>query len=234
MFLVVRQDPAVVFYNFDENWPIAFSVCICACVVLQRKKMLMYRNIICFFSFPFITQNVRVKVRESRRWLRYTQRRTVQIFYETSLPFSSSGRNLCGYIIFWTPTQIFAVASLPTCYLHVARGHASFLHTTHANSHGHTFNLLPSQCTWSRFLLAWHSCNLRQNTCIRFTLGTKSISCFYSQWATSFLHATHAIYASGQRYLKVNILQVFVWWLGLWHINPCRLLNAKSLHTPNG
>ena len=46
--------------------------------------ILMYKNIICFFSFPFITWNVhRGKVRESPRWARCTDTGvTVQLFCE--------------------------------------------------------------------------------------------------------------------------------------------------------
>ena len=83
----------------------------------------------CFFSFSFITQNIRTdkSERKSRRRLSlHTQECTVRIFRETSLLFYPLGRNLCGFIIFRTPTQIIAVTS-PTCYLHVARGQRFFL-----------------------------------------------------------------------------------------------------------
>ena len=53
-------------------------------------------------------------------------------------------------------TQILVVTFPPACCLHVARGHASFLHATHANSRGYTSSLLPTQHKRSRFLLACH------------------------------------------------------------------------------
>ena len=73
-----------------------------------------------------------VRVSESQIWQSLcTQGRMVWIFCETSLPFCSSGRNLCGYTIFQTSKQILMVLSPSTCYLHIALWHASFKHATH-------------------------------------------------------------------------------------------------------
>ena len=49
--------------------------------------MLMYKNIICFFYFPFITQNVRMdRVKEGRRWLTCSHTgRMVWLFSESSV-----------------------------------------------------------------------------------------------------------------------------------------------------
>ena len=73
----------------------------------------------------------------------------------------------------------FTSSSLP----HVARGYTSVLYATHANSRGHIFNLPLTQCMWSRFYLASHPCHLRgnsaENTWVLFTLGNRSISCYF-------------------------------------------------------
>ena len=95
----------------------------------------------------------------------HTQRPTVWIFCEVlSSSFSFPGRNIPCYIMFWKPTQIFVVTSPPTCYLHVAREHASSSMTS-------------TQCTWPRFLLACQSLNLHGisagDACILFILGTR-------------------------------------------------------------
>ena len=96
------------------------------CAVLQRKTMLIYKNKICFFSFPFITQNVWTGERESWKWLSlHTQGWTVQIFCETSLPFRLKSS--------W-------LYNIPDA---------------HENSCGHISNLLLTYYTWT-CLLACH------------------------------------------------------------------------------
>ena len=70
------------------------------------------------------------------------------------------------------PSQILVVTPPAYC-LHVSHGHAWFLHATYTNSCGYTSSLPPTQCTWSRFLLACHPRNLRsisaENTSVLFT-----------------------------------------------------------------
>ena len=91
----------------------------------------MYRNIINFFSFHFITQNVRTgKVREGQRQLKCTHR--------------GRGMNLW-WNLFWCRSKSFWLYNIPN---------------TNANSWGHTSSLRPTRCTWSQFLLACHPRNL--------------------------------------------------------------------------
>ena len=92
-------------------------------VVYQKKTTkINKRNIICFFSFLFITQNVQMG-REKVEDRQYG-------FSMNIFPPWSSGRNLPGYIIFRAPTQILMLTS--SAYrLHSARDHASFYHATH-------------------------------------------------------------------------------------------------------
>ena len=68
---------------------------LCSCfVVVQRKTTtLMYKNIICFFSFPFITRNVRmsrVKERVEDGSVFIHTGTEVLIYDETSPAISSS------------------------------------------------------------------------------------------------------------------------------------------------
>ena len=87
---------------------------------------------------------------------------TVRIFYE---PLSSSScfpsRNFPGYIIFQTPAQILVVTYPPTCCLHVARGHFSFLYAT-LTMYVITLpsSMPPSQFTWHFHWVHLHPDNL--------------------------------------------------------------------------
>ena len=77
--------------TFISHTTLLILVILQASVLYSREKTttLMYKSIICFFSFPFITRKVRLgRVRESRRWLKYTHiEATVRFFCETSLAF---------------------------------------------------------------------------------------------------------------------------------------------------
>ena len=56
----------------------------CCCCVQRRTTMLMYKNVICFFSF--ITQNVWMgRVGESQSLLKWTHRSEIWIFREPLL-----------------------------------------------------------------------------------------------------------------------------------------------------
>ena len=107
--------------------------------------------------------------------------------------FCFSGRNLFGNIIFRTPTQILVVPSPSACH-----------YTLHVDTP--PSSMPPSRCTWSRFLLACHSRNLRgisaKNTCVLFTLWSRCISNYFcSQCPTSAAASTY------QKSLQVIIEQ---------------------------
>ena len=114
----------------------------------MSKITLMFKNIICFFSFPLFTRNVcrrRVRVEDGRVCTQHkhthTQTHThtnthTHIYthregrlYSSSLkPFClSSSKTVPGYIIFRMHTKILVVISSPIHCLHVAHGHAFFL-----------------------------------------------------------------------------------------------------------
>ena len=71
---------------------------------------IMYKNIICFFSFPFITQNVR-RVRESRRWPRCIHKGEIWIFGEPLLLRSTFARIVEGHLgtlnYFWFSSLLY-------------------------------------------------------------------------------------------------------------------------------
>ena len=92
------------------------------------------RNIIYFFSFPFIIQNVWMGwVWESLRWLSCTHRG-----WDTNLQ--------------WTPFFLLFV---------LKSSRWNNIPDSHENSHGHISSILPSTwCTWSFFLLACHTCSV--------------------------------------------------------------------------
>ena len=108
-------------------------------VTYQRKRTtLMYKNLIYFFSFPCITQNVRMGcVREIRRRLSWIHMHT-----------GVNGRDLL-----WA-TFLFFVLPL--------RSKSPWLYIldAHSNSRGYISKLLLTRCTWSHFLLACHPRNL--------------------------------------------------------------------------
>ena len=67
----------------------------------------------------------------------------------------------------------------------------------YVNYCGHTFSLLPTSCTWICHILARHSRDLRgtstEETCVLFTLGNRSISCFFyfiSAWLPFYIPPT--------------------------------------------
>ena len=139
-------------------------------VVWQRKTtMLMNENIICFFSFPFITWNVRmVRVRKRQRqsWCTHT-RATVWFFCETSLPFCFVLpwlKSYLVYIIFQMLTQILMVM-LPTYTLHLDT----------------SFGMPPTQ-----FMSYFHW----RTTCILFTLRKMYTSCYAT-------HTTYVAFSLG-------------------------------------
>ena len=75
----------------------------------------------------------------------------------------------------------------------------------HENVRGHIFfSLAPTQCTWLHFLLACNQQSLcgiyTRNTCILFTLDTRSISCYFHSKCLTFTAALTC-----QRGLQVNI-----------------------------
>ena len=152
-------------------------------VVYQRKtRTQIYKHIISFFSFSFITRNGRTgKVRESKMAALHT--------------YNGQGTNLQ-----WTPI-----------FFSLVRSKCSWLYNildTLINSHGYIFfNLPPMQHTWSHFLLACHPHNLcsipARNTCVKFTLGTRCISCYFlSQYLT------YTVALACQQNLQVNIQHI--------------------------
>ena len=99
----------------------------------------MYKNIICFFSFPFICQNVRMRVlskRESKK-LRCTHRGR---WYGSSVN--------CFPIRFTFRVEM----SLAILYSGRQRKFSGNI----------SFNLLLSRCTWKRLFLICHPCNLHR------------------------------------------------------------------------
>ena len=132
--------------------------------------MLMYKNIIYFFSFSFILLNVRIfRVRENQRRPSCTHRSQ-----DTNLWWNLSGYIRSGHPhkFLWShlhptaymlhvdmpppcmpPMQILLVAP-PSYRLHVACGYASSSYPTHANSPGRTSILPPTRCMWTCLLLA--------------------------------------------------------------------------------
>ena len=119
---------------------------------------MMYRNIICFSSFLFITQNVRrVRIGESWRWLSCTH--------------SGWGTNLqwISYFFFSVRSKFFWLYIIPDA---------------HANSRCHASSRVPpTYCPLTRFLQAAHSRSLRgistENNCIPFFVGTRCIFCYF-------------------------------------------------------
>ena len=89
----------------------------------------MYKNIISFFSFHFITQNVQTSKseKESKTAEMHTWGGMVRIFCEITQPFSSLGRNLCDYSDAYTNSHV------------------------HISSH-----LLLTCCMWTHLLLICH------------------------------------------------------------------------------
>ena len=96
----------------------------------------MYKNIICFFSFPFITQNIRMigpNKRVSKTAELHTHRGRVTNLQWTIFLFWSLDRNFPSYMIFQTPTQILAVLK--------SAAHATHMITLFSS-------IPPTQFTW--------------------------------------------------------------------------------------
>ena len=113
----------------------------------RKTTMLMYKNIICFFSFPFITQNVWLdEIRERQRWLKCTQAEAAVCFFcETSLFF-------CFVVLGWNLPWFIWFSRYPcshhvhTSYLHTARGHAPCLACHPCNLCGTSVEEIPAFC----------------------------------------------------------------------------------------
>ena len=122
----------------------------------------MHKNIISFFSFSFITQNVWV----GRIW-------RVEDGWDA---------------LTWGPmAQIFCewLSSLFCFFRSKSSSLYNFL-DAHANSCGHISNLLLIHCTWLCLLLACH----QHNACsILFTLGNRCISCYFCSQCPTFTSA---------------------------------------------
>ena len=118
----------------------------------EKQQCRYIKNIICFFSFPLTTQNVRMRT------------------LKTAEIHAGRGRNLQ-----WT-AFLFWFWSKPSWLYDIS--------DTSANSCGHnSFNLPPTQHTWSCFLLACYRRNFHDisagNTNVLFTLSTRWISCHF-------------------------------------------------------
>ena len=113
----------------------------------------MYKNIICFFPFSFINQNIRMgRIHESRRRLNCIHRG-----WDMNLQ--------------WTIFFLFGVGSKCSWLYKIS--------DAHANSLSHTSSCLP----WTRFLLACQFRNLycvfTENKCVLYILGTWWISSYF-------------------------------------------------------
>ena len=91
-------------------------------LILVLYSRAVYENIICFFSFPFITKNV---------WMRGSSSRAAQIGAEVRIcselvSFSGLDKNLFSNIIFQMPTQTIVVKSFSVRHPRNAHNHASF------------------------------------------------------------------------------------------------------------
>ena len=124
----------------------------------------MYKNIISFFSFSFITQNVRIgreRERESRRWLSRAHTRVTVRFCEISLAF-------CFVLLGSKSSGLYDIPDAhasPRChasYLHVARRLASIKHATKAICVAFSLgnNVRPVYFRKQMHFLLCHSCNL--------------------------------------------------------------------------
>ena len=129
----------------------------------------MNKNILCFFFFLFITQNVRTGKRERESKvgelaLRGADGTDLLRNLFTFPPFGSKSSWLCNIL------------------------------DAYANSSGHISNLLLILCPWTRFLLTCHPYNFRcisaGATCVLFTLDTRCISCHFFP-VSDFLLASH-------------------------------------------
>ena len=151
----------------------------------------MFKKKINFFYFILMYGQVK-RERESRRQLSlYTLGPTVQIFCETFLLFCLSDQNLPREIIFKTPTHILVVSSLlfqPATF------------TLHVDSS--PYSMHPTQCTWSRFLLACHLCYLRgiyksiSNTCKKSDIVSSRINQYSTQSHGSLKTRISGIYTN--------------------------------------
>ena len=136
----------------------------------------MSKNIICFFSFPFITWNVFMgRVRESRVW-----QRCAHILGQW---YCSSVKPLCIYASF--------------CQARNLPRFISFSRNPDKSSWSH---FPPTHCMWASLLLACHPLNFMwhfdwETNNILFTFGNGCTSCY----------ALHATYVACQRDLPVNI-----------------------------
>ena len=109
------------------------------------------------------------KIIEDRRRLRCTQEPRHESSVKPLLLFFSSSRNVPGYVISRTLTQILVVTFPSAYHLRNTRGYTSFWHTTHA--------------TYADFL--------PRTPAFRFTLCDRCISCYFcSQCPTSVAEST--------------------------------------------
>ena len=191
-------------YNFQQR--------LC-CIQRITIKMLMYKNISCFFLFFFIIRNVHMgRVWACQRGLKCTQARaTVQFFCETSLPFCfilpgskffpGLYNFLDTHVIPWP--HLLPMRSMLTCLLYSVQPTQHFLW-------GKPESCLPKEISGHPVKQPMH---YFRRDIIRLTLGNRCISC----------HATHATYAACQRNLPVAIQQLhqvyflmfFLWCTGL-------------------
>ena len=136
----------------------------------------MYKNIICFFSFLFVTRNVRMcRVRENWRWLKGTYTgATAHNFCNISPSFFvvlPSRNSSLVYIIFLTSTYSLW-SHLPTTHL--------------------TWTRLLSSMLLTQFTRHFHW----GNTCILVTLGNGCIPCYatpatYAAFPLGYLHPVY-------------------------------------------
>ena len=83
---------------------------VCVCCIQRKATTLMYKNVICFFSFPFITRNVRMaRVRKGRIWLSFTHRGEMRIFSERLLIRSAFASLVQGHLMAWNHLGFYSL-----------------------------------------------------------------------------------------------------------------------------
>ena len=183
----------------------------------------MYKNIICFFSFPFITRNTDVRYESSvncflsvlvlRHWYRATSKHRIVLVSPRFSTFVS-----LIHLSFYSPSQPFAVkrkavmwhfvivfCGLLSIYrVKIFSGLYNFPDAHAINVITPPTYLLHMNTPPSTFPSTQFTCHIRRSprphhiwrTCVLYTLGNRYTSCcFTASSIRPFKHATYTIFA---------------------------------------